>query len=183
MSTDLTVVRPTFRFWRSLSIAVLLLSLVGCNRASRSSSGFVMVRSDPSVSGSSAYPIAINPSHVGSYSPDTNSGAGFFYDDVLEYRVWLNPVRGASPLNGGTDYFVAFAQYEMAESFSKSTRGAEEPTVLVRQYEWINEPEPGRYLRRNDERITEWQVRWLAGGKRTPTAIDDFLKNPKSARD
>lgn len=120
-----------FRFCQSLSIAVIVAALAGCNRT-QPKSGFVVAHADHSVSASSAYPVAIDPSQVGTYSPDTKSGAGYFYDDVLEYRVWLHPERGASPLNGDDDYFVAFAQYEIAESFSKSTPGAEEPIVLVR---------------------------------------------------
>jgi len=73
--------------------------------------------------GNSKFPIAIDPSRVGKYPSTAKSGAGYFYDDVLEYRVWLHPERGAVPLNGRNDYFVAFAQYESAKSFSESTKG------------------------------------------------------------
>jgi hypothetical protein len=57
------------------------------------------------------------------YLPDTKSGAGYFYDDVLEYQVWLHPEKGAKALNGTKDYFVAFAQYEHARAFSETSPG------------------------------------------------------------
>lgn len=140
-----------------------------------------MLRADRMITPPSAYPIAVDPNRVGTYPPDTKSGAGYFYDEVLEYRVWLHPDRGAAPLNGDEDYFVAFAQYERAEGFSKSTNGAEEPIVLVRQLEWIDEPIPGQFHAEKTERITEWRVKWLAGGKRGPETINNFLAHPKPA--
>jgi putative acetyltransferase len=103
------------------------------------------------------------------------SGAGYFYDDVLEYRVWLHPERGAEKKNGNSDYFVAFAQYEKALAFSQKSKGAEEPLVLIRQLKHINEPQPGIFEVVEGERFTEWQVQWLAGSKRSPGAIEKFL--------
>jgi hypothetical protein len=57
----------------------------------------------------SRYPPAIDPALVGTYAGVAKSGAGYFYDDVLEYRVWLHPEKGAAPLAGDKDYFAAFA--------------------------------------------------------------------------
>jgi putative acetyltransferase len=130
------------------------------------------------VSGNSEYPLAIDPRRVGAYPPDANSGAGYFYDEILEYRVWLHPERGATPLNGGSDYFFAFAQYERAEAFANKTPGAERPLVLVRQLEWIDEPTPQHYVPKRGERRTEWQVVWLRNSKRTPNSLADFMKHP-----
>ena len=154
------------------------VSFVGCDSSAQH---FVAVRADRSVSKPSAHPLAIDTEQVGKYPPESKSGAGHFYDEVLEYRVWFHPERGAQSLNGNDDYYVAFAQYEKAEELSKSAKGAEEPLVLVRQYEWINEPEPGHYLAEKGNRITEWQVKWLDGSKRTPDSISEFLKHPKPA--
>ena len=139
------------------------------------------MRADRTIVGQSAYPLAVDPMKVGTYSSEVESGAGYFYDEVLEYRVWLHPENGAQPLNGTHDYFVAFVQYEGAETFSESNPGTEQPLVLVRQSEWINEPEHGRFFAEKGERITEWQVRWLANSKRTNESIKEFLKNPKEA--
>jgi hypothetical protein len=165
---------------RTGQVILLLGALLSCNRQ-HAASGFVAVRADPQFGGQSAYPIAIDPGKVGTYSPDAKSGAGYFYDDVLEYRVWFHPDRGAARLNGDKDYFVAFAQYEIADAFSKRSQGAEEPIVLVRQREWIDEPRHGQFIPRKDERITEWQVKWLSGSKRTDKSIEEFLKSPKEA--
>jgi hypothetical protein len=152
-------------------------SIVGCKH-DEPRSGFVAVRADHRIVGTSKYPVAIDPNRVGSYPPDAKSGAGYFYDDVLEYRVWLNPDRGARPLNGSQDYFVAFAQYELAQEFSDNTPGAEPPLVLVRQREWVDEPQKGQFIRESGERITEWQVQWLKDTKRNERSIDEFLKHP-----
>lgn len=136
---------------------------------------FVCARADRTICRQSAYPLAIDNAKVGQYPAKTKSATGYFYDDVLEYRVWFCPERGARPLNGKNDYYVAFAEYERAEELSKASRGAEEPLALVRQYEWINEPEPGLYQAEKGNRITEWQVAWLEGSKRAPGSTKDFL--------
>jgi hypothetical protein len=72
-------------------------------------------------------------------------------------------------------------QYEIAEAFSKRESGAEEPLAVVRQLEWIDEPERGRFIPVKKERITEWQVAWLPDSKRTPTSIEEFMKHPREA--
>jgi hypothetical protein len=161
-----------------IAVAFAGALLVACNH-SKPSSDFVVVRSDHEITGHSKFPVAVDPNRVGTYPPDTKSGAGYFYDDVLEYRVWLHPEKGAEHLNGTHDYFVAFAQYEPAEAFSTKTPGAEPPLVLVRQLEWLDEPERGHFIPEKGERITEWQVVWLADSKRTDRSIDEFLKHPK----
>ncbi len=107
------------------------------------------------------------------------SGAGYFYDEVLEYRVWLHPERGAVPKNGGNDYFIAFSQYERALEYSKKSTGAEPPLVLIRQFEHINEPKPGVFEVVRGERIAEWRVEWLEGSKRVPGAIEKFIAGRK----
>ena len=141
-----------------------------------------MVRADRTVTPDSAYPVSVEPNRVGTYPSETKSGAGYFYDDVLEYRVWLHPDRGAAPFNGEKDYFVAFAQYEPAKAFSTATTGAGEPIVLVRQLEWIAEPRPGTFHAEKGERVTEWRVKWLAGNKRGPNTISNFLAHPEPAQ-
>jgi putative acetyltransferase len=140
-----------------------------------------MVEADHTVSGNSKYPVAVDPARVGTYDAESKSGAGYFYDDVLEYRVWLHPEQGARPLNGSNDYYAAFAQYERAEAYSKGMTGSEKPLALVRQREWIDEPQPGQYRPERGERITEWRVQWL-DSKRTETSIRDFLAHPKPIR-
>jgi hypothetical protein len=168
---------------KSLLVALTLATLLsngGCKK-NRSDSGFVVLRVDRRILGTSKWPIAVDPNMVGKYPPDTKSGAGYFYDDVLEYRVWVHPDKGGKPLNGDRDYFIAFAQYEPAEEYSKITPGAEIPLALVRQFEWVDEPNHGQFIPKKGERITEWQVVWLKGSKRTATSIQEFLKHPIEA--
>ncbi|HEV7570335.1 MAG TPA: GCN5 family acetyltransferase [Thermoanaerobaculia bacterium] len=125
----------------------------------------------------SRYLIASNPSLVGTYPGPAKSGAGYFYDEVLEYRVWLQPKRGARSLAADNeDYFAAFATFEAAVEFSKRERGAEEPLVLIRQVESVNEPQPGVFEWDKTPRVTEWKPEWLAGSKRRPNSIPEFLK-------
>jgi len=116
----------------------------------------------------SAYPVAIDPGKVGDYPALAKSGAGYVYDEVLEYRVWIDA--------DGDDYYYAFATYEDAKDFSEKMEGAEEPLVLVLQHEHISEPEPGKYEHVTGDRITEWRVEWLEANKRRPDTIANFLR-------
>lgn len=117
----------------------------------------------------SSYPRAVDPEKVGTYPGLTRSGGGYFWDEVLEYRVWVHPQTGS-------DEFLAFATYEQALAYSLRTPGAEEPCVLVRQWEHVNEPHPGVFEHVKGERLTEWDVAWLPGRKRGPDTIREFLE-------
>jgi len=97
------------------------------------------------------------------------------WDDVLEYRVWCHPERGAPDTEEGNDYYYAFATYEEALEFSHNTTGAEEPLALIRQLEYITEPSPGEYRHVKEERIAEWPVEFLRRPRRTANTIPDFL--------
>ena len=115
----------------------------------------------------SAFPIAVDADLIGEYPAQTKSGGGYFYDAVLEYRVWVHPHDGGEDLYDGDDYYCAFATFEEASAYSRETAGAEQPLVLVRQDECINEPEPGRYEHHTGERLTEWRVGgWKAASAR-----------------
>ena len=103
------------------------------------------------------------------------AGGGYVWDAVLEYRVWCHPERGAPDLKGGTDYYHAFATYAEALKFSESTKDAEEPLALIRQDEYISEPEPGKYVHIKEVRVTEWPVAFLSRPRRTSRTIPDFL--------
>ena len=156
----------------ALVLAIALCALFSCEKRV---AAFHPSRIDRAV-GVSRYPLASDPQLVGTYPGLTKSGAGYFYDDVLEYRVWMHPERGAPPLAGNEDYFAAFARYEPAAAFASKTRGAETPLVLVRQKESIDEPARGEFVWVRTERITEWQVEWLPGSHREPDSIERFLR-------
>lgn len=121
------------------------------------------------------YPPAIDPSKVGDYPATAGAGGGFVWDEVLEYRVWCHPERGAPDCADGSDYFEPFATYAEALAFSQSTAGAEEPLALVLQREHLDEPEPGLYVHVRAERTTECPVEFLRRPRRTPSTIPDFL--------
>ncbi len=125
------------------------------------------------------YPDAIDPNMVGEYPPIAKSGAGYFFDHVLEYRVWCHPERNAPDDYDGDDYYYAFATYNEALEFSKRTKGAEEPLALIRQLEWVNEPEEGVYVHEKGERIAEWCVEWLSDGPRALGDIEAFIQTRK----
>jgi hypothetical protein len=122
-----------------------------------------------------AYPDAVDPILVGKYSPVAKRGGGFVWDDVLEYRVWCHPERGARDLEDGSDYYHPFATYAEALAFSQRTEGTEAPLALIRQREYIAESNPGEYLHVKQERITEWPVEFLHRPRRTQNTIPDFL--------
>jgi len=124
---------------------------------------------------SANYPDAVNPELVGTYSPLVKAGGGYVWDDVLEYRVWCHPERGSRGLEEGSDYYHPFATYAEALAFFQRTQGAEPPLALIRQREYIAEPNPGEYLHLRQERIAEWPVEFLRRPRRTQNTIPDFL--------
>ncbi len=121
------------------------------------------------------YPDVVAPERVGTYSALTSAGGGYVWDEVLEYRVWCHPERGSSDLEDGSDYYYAFATYAEALAYSIRTEGTEEPLALIRQLEYIDEPNPGEYRHVKKERITEWPVEFLRRPRRTENTIPDFL--------
>lgn len=123
----------------------------------------------------SKYPAVKNPDLVGNYAGFANSGGGYVWDDVLEYRVWCHPERGAPDLADGDDYYYTFATYEEALEFSESNTGAEDPLALILQEEYIDEPELGHYIHKKETRITEWNVEFLSRPRRNQNTIPDFL--------
>jgi hypothetical protein len=121
------------------------------------------------------YPEAMNPEAVGTYPALVRAGGGYVWDEVLEYRVWCCPARGAQDIEEGNDYYYSFATYPDALEFARATRGAKEPLALILQREHINEPEPGKFEHVREERLTEWPVGFLDRRKRTERTIPDFL--------
>ena len=121
------------------------------------------------------YPDAVDPTLVGQYPARTKSGGGYVWDEVLEYRVWCHPERGAPDRESGSDYYYAFATYAEALAFSEETEGAEAPLALIRQLEYVDEHKPGEYRHVKEPRITEWPVEFLRRPRRQPNTIPDFL--------
>jgi putative acetyltransferase len=121
------------------------------------------------------YPRAAHPKRVGKYPALVAAGGGYVWDEVLEYRVWCHPERGAPDLADGSDYFYSFEAYPKALAFSRRTPGAEEPLALVRQKQYIDEPGPGQFVHVKKSRLTEWPVAFLARPRRNQHTIPDFL--------
>lgn len=129
---------------------------------------------DPRVEPASVQPTAVDPALVGTHHGVPNVGAGYFFDDVLEYRVWLDLPDG--------ERYHAFAQWERADAYSQATPLASKPFALVRQLEYVNEPAPGEFEHVREVRVTEWRAEWLDGTKRGPTSIADFLAARRTER-
>ena len=121
------------------------------------------------------YPRAADPEQVGTYPATAGAGGGFVWDEVLEYRVWCHPERGAPDQADGSDYYYPFESYGEALEFSRATEGAEEPLALVLQREHLDEPSPGVYEHVKEPRVTEWPVEFLRRPLRTPETIPAFL--------
>ncbi|MCP4697013.1 MAG: GCN5 family acetyltransferase [Gammaproteobacteria bacterium] len=121
------------------------------------------------------YPKVKDPNLAGSYDALAKAGGGYVWDHVLEYRVWCHPHDGAPDLYNGDDYYYAFKTCEEALEFIKNTEGAEEPSALILQEEYIDEPEPEQYVHIKEQRIAEWPVEFLSRPRRTENTIPDFL--------
>ena len=114
------------------------------------------------------YPAVLDPALVGTYSPVAKAGGGYVWDEVLEYRVWCHPARGAEDLDDGGDYYYAFASYAEAAEFSGTHSATEKPLALILQREYLGHH--GRV-----ERIAEWPVEFLRRPSRTARTIPDLL--------
>ena len=121
------------------------------------------------------FPEVDDPEKVGTYPATAFAGGGYVWDAVLEYRVWCYPRLGAVDEFEGSDYYYAFETFEEAETFSQSTAGARPPLALVLQREYIDEPEPGNYIHKTEQRVTEWPVAFLSRPRRTAETIPKFL--------
>jgi hypothetical protein len=121
------------------------------------------------------YPKVKDPSLVGTFPALVNSGGGYVWDEVLEYRVWCHPHDGAPDIKDGNDYYYAFETYKEALKFSEKNSGAEPPLALVLQEEYIDEDEPGEYVHVKEQRLTEWDVEFLNRPRRDVNTIPDFF--------
>lgn len=120
-------------------------------------------------------PTVFDPSKVGEYPATAKAGGGYVWDEVLEYRVWCHPERGAPDKFEGSDYYYAFETFSEAFTFFEGELGCDEPLALVLQREYIDEPEPERYIHVKEERVTEWPVAFLRRPRRTASTIPDFM--------
>ena len=123
----------------------------------------------------SKYPTVKDPKLVGSYPALANSGGGYVWDAVLEYRVWCHPEDGAPDTEEGDDYYYVFENYEEALEYSQNNVGSEEPLALILQEEYIDENKPGEYVHVIAERITEWPLEFLSRPKRSSNTIPNFF--------
>jgi hypothetical protein len=114
------------------------------------------------------YPKSKYPAMVGEYPVLANTGAGYVWDEVLEYRVWCHE-------DDGDDYYYAFEDAETALECSREEATAEAPLALILQKEYISESEEGQYIHMNEERITEWPIEFLSRPRRTERTIPDFM--------
>lgn len=134
------------------------------------------------------YPMAIDPDIVGEYDEAAYAGGGYFFDEVLEYRVWCYPDTAANAVDAdgslliANEYYRAFVTFEQALAFANDTPDSRTPVALVRQLEWIDQPSRGVYIRSKGERITEWQIEWLNRGIRGANDIVDFLQKQAKAK-
>ena len=122
-----------------------------------------------------SYPSVLNPALVGTYEAVAKSGGGYVWDEVLEYRVWCHPERGAPDEADGSDYYYAFLTFEEAQEFAGSNDWSEEPLALIFQREYIDESEEGQYVHVREERVAEWPVAFLTRPRRTERTIPDFM--------
>jgi hypothetical protein len=109
----------------------------------------------------SKYPSVKDPSLVGTYPAVVGGGGGYVWDDVLEYRVWCHPHDGAPDTENGDDYYYVFETYEEAQKFSLESAGAE--------------AEPGQFIHKKEQRLTEWSPEFLSRPRRSENTIPDFL--------
>lgn len=123
----------------------------------------------------SKYPQVQDKELVGTYPGLVNSGGGYVWDDVLEYRVWCSPLEGAPDTEDGDDYYYIFDNYEEALKYSEENIGSDEPVALILQEEYISETKAGEYVHVKEQRLTEWPVEFLSRPRRNTNTISNFF--------
>jgi putative acetyltransferase len=68
------------------------------------------------------FPDVLNEALVGKYRAQAKAGGEYVWDEVLEYRVWCHPERGAPDEAEGQDYYCAFASCDEALEFSEAPK-------------------------------------------------------------
>ena len=122
-----------------------------------------------------SFPPVLDPSKIGEYPALAKAGGGYVWDEVLEYRVWCHPERGAPDEEDGSDYYYAFDNFDEADVFARENAGTDKPLALILQREYIDEPEVGQYAHVREERITEWPIPFLSRPKRDALTIPEFF--------
>ena len=56
------------------------------------------------------FPVAVDPEAVGTYPASVGAGGGYVWDEVLEYRVWCHPERGAPDEQDGDEHGVVLCE-------------------------------------------------------------------------
>ena len=125
----------------------------------------------------SIYPQVKDEKLVGTYPGFVNSGGGYVWDDVLEYRVWCFPLNGAPDIEDGDggDFYYFFDKYDEALKYSEENIRCEKPLALVLQEEYISGAEPSGYIHVKEQRLTEWPVEFLSRPRRTFDTIPNFF--------
>jgi len=107
---------------------------------------------------------ATHPENVGHYPTMCNSGGGYRYDRVLEWRVWRKDSEGELGV-------YSFPSFQKAQTFLRKVDDSRYShlVVLVEQKSWYKMDEQGDYVDPqgesyslvNEPRITEWAPEWL----------------------
>ena len=129
----------------------------------------------------SEFPAVLDPAAVGTYPALAKAGGGFVWDEVLEYRVWFSPSRGADDVADGSDHFQAFATASEALAVAERSNGAAEPLALVLQREYIDESVPGEYVHVPEQRVAEWPLAFLSRPRRDADTIPAFIADDAPA--
>ena len=116
------------------------------------------------------FPSAAHPEKIGEYDLLCKSGGGMLYKEVLEYRVWDHGTDG-------DDECYSFADYDEAQRFSDDGEEREPPLVLVLQNPWLTWNESKHdYELIYEDRIAEWQVKWLTDENKAKNAGSAIAK-------
>lgn len=165
---------PTLAAMKQANFFIAVLLAVVVAACSRPVAPFSPAHVDQSVSQQSRYPLAAEPSLVGTYSGRSKSGGATSMTTSLstesgsipsrERRHWLETMT-TSPRSRNTSRRWP----------SRRRTRCRATVVVLRQLESINEPSPGVYRHQSGARITGWLPQWLLGSKREPDSITKFL--------
>jgi putative acetyltransferase len=119
---------------------------------------------------SSDYPLPDDLAAVGTHAAAAARDSGVFYDDVLEYRLWVRRPATTEEL------MFAFPTVEDAHEARTALGRDARLCVLVQQREPIERMEDGSYVQRSEPRRVEWPITWLVDGRPGEDAVQEVLE-------
>lgn len=134
------------------------------------------------------YPPSDFPNDIGRWEAQAQSGGGYLFDKVLEYRVWFQPPRGykisVDTPHGSIRLNHTYIPTDTYENAKRISDKLEESGINIQGILVLVEQKPGHWVDwgavgppriGTRRRITEWRPEWLPGSRFHPKKLNKVL--------